>query len=80
MSDRAAHLDARDLAALHRALEWLAKDDGRRMTVDYCEGEVRVVFDRVGLRRLERGALAFVGQSSDFAGAIDDCESDGWAG
>lgn len=75
MSDRSPSLDARDLAALHRALEWLAKDDGRRMTVDYCEGEVRVVFDRRGASR----DGVSVGQSSDFAGAIDDAESDGWA-
>lgn len=70
MTDRSPSLDARDLAALHRACEWLAKDDGRRMTVDYCEGE-----DRRGIR----GPVdVYVGQSSDFAGAIDDCEADGW--
>lgn len=74
MTGRSASLDARDLAALHRVLDWLAKDDGRRMTVDYCEGEVRVVFDWRG----SGPPRVFVGQSSDFAGAIDDCEADGW--
>jgi hypothetical protein len=74
----AAHLDARDLSALRRALDWLARDEaGRTMTVDYHEGEVRLFLEQ----RRKRGETedgAWNGQSSDFAGALDDCETDGW--
>lgn len=70
-------LDARDLAALHRVLEWLARDDMRRLTLDYCEGEVRVTFDTRGVAR--SGDVS-IGTASDFAGAVDIAESEGWDG
>lgn len=76
MSDRSPSLDARDLAALHRVLEWLAKDDMRRLTLDYCDGEVRVTFDRRGVARAD----VSIGTASDFAGAVDIAESEGWDG
>ena len=65
----------RDLSQLHRVLDWLAKDDGRRMTVDYVEGEVRVTLDTRGAR----GGLVAIGKASDFAGAVDIAETEGWA-
>ena len=71
--------DARDLAALHRVLEWLAKDDMRRMTLDYCEGEVRVTFDRRGVSKARSDDVS-IGTASDFAGAVDIAESEGWEG
>lgn len=78
MSDRAAHLEQRDLAALLRVLDWLSRDEaGRVMHVDYHDGEVRVYLEQ----RPKRGETeddAYVGESSDFAGAVDDCESEGW--
>jgi hypothetical protein len=77
-TERAASLDRRDMDALHRVLDWLARDEaGRTMRVDYHEGEVRVYLEQRA-RRGETEDDAYVGQSSDFAGAIDDCEQDGW--
>ncbi len=69
-------LASRDLAALHRVLEWLVKYDMRRLTLDYCEGEVRVTFDTRGTAR---GPVS-IGTASDFAGAVDIAESEGWDG
>lgn len=65
----------RDVRALNRVLEWLARDDMRRLTLDYCEGEVRVTFDTRGTR----GPVS-IGTASDFAGAVDIAESEGWDG
>jgi hypothetical protein len=77
-TERGTQLDKRDMDALHHVLDWLARDEaGRTMTVDYHEGEVRVYLEQ-RRKRGETEDAAFAGQSSDFAGAIDDCEQDGW--
>jgi hypothetical protein len=77
-TERGTELDKRDMDALHRVLDWLARDEaGRTMRVDYHEGEVRVYLEQRA-RRGETEDDAYVGESSDFAGALDDCESDGW--
>ncbi|MFO7179637.1 MAG: hypothetical protein DIU78_013145 [Pseudomonadota bacterium] len=71
-------MESRDLEALHRVLTWLAKDEKREMRVDYCEGEVRVYLEQP-LRHGQFVDSAWVGQSSDFAGAVDDLEqNEGW--
>jgi len=76
-TERRASLDRRDMDALHRVLDWLAMDDARTARIDYDEGEVRLCLEQPK-RRGETEDAAYVGQSSDFAGAVDDCESDGW--
>jgi hypothetical protein len=71
--------NSRDLSQLHRVLDWLAKDEaGRTLTVDYHEGEVRVFFEQ-RKRRGETEDAAFEGKASDFAGAVDIAESEGWS-
>lgn len=67
----------RDLTQLARVLDWLARDEAREAKLDYVDGEVRLYLEQPK-KRGETEDAAYVGQSSDFAGAVDDCETDGW--
>jgi hypothetical protein len=78
-TERGTQLDKRDMDALHRVLGWLSRDEaGRTMTVDYHEGEVRLFLEQ-RRRRGETEDAAWEGKASDFAGALDIAETDGWA-
>lgn len=68
-------MSSRDLSQLHRVLEWLAKDYVRTAYIAYSEGEVCVTLIPSVHSDLEE---QFRGKASDFAGAVDIAESEGW--